>query len=315
MPNTFSNRLRPYFGIFVFFLIFGLTLVLVLNGIKPDILSIFLNVISFVMVIGLFAVFVPYSFAFPVCFISSVASPAFIILIWFTQKGFLGTPFPMLAMLAVAGTWILAQLKTFKKNLLSTRQLEIILVLFSFYSFSGIVAFSNPGLTIQPTEDMMFIFGLILFWIVSLQITNMTLRAYLINKILNTSNRLKLLEQYRNKLEKKVDAKQYTINQVDFMLYYLAPALEEFILGNFEGSYENAFKIVFDEEFDKIYKVQDYDKKRPTFAHIRNTLAHAQAHSAKIKKVEDIRNVKNRLFDDTQSLLIIVKEFMDTVTS
>lgn len=107
----------------------------------------------------------------------------------------------------------------------------------------------------------------------------------------------------------------YDSREIDFIFYYLKPAFEDFIVGNFENSFENAFKIVFDGEFDNLYKIANYDNRRKSYARIRNTLAHARARSARVKKVQDVKEMKKQLFDSTLNILATVKEFMDAIAS
>jgi hypothetical protein len=312
--RKFPSRFRPYLAIVFFFSALVIAAVYFLYRPIPDIFSLYLNIISILMVVGLFAVNVPYNFAYYFCLATAMLSPFFCMLVWFTQKGFLGTPIPIAVILPVESIWVVAHRKTYRRNLFNMRFLESILIIFSLYTFGGNIAFSIPSITNQTaTPDTMFIVGIGLFFIVSLQITNMAYRTILLNKNLNETNRLKLLERYRDKL--KINVRKYDSQKVDFILYYLEPALEDFVFGDFEGSFENAFKIVFDREFDKIYRINNYRKRRKPFAGIRNTLAHARAWSADIKKVEDIKKVKSEIFDHSLNLLGIVKEFMDAIVS
>jgi hypothetical protein len=285
-----------------------------LSSAKLEVFSLFLNGISILMVIGLFAVFVPYSFSYYLSLLSAVITPAFNMLVWFVNvqtRLSLSPAISFISILIVGIVILTAHQFTYKENLSDRSFLEGLIVMILFYLFATMLFLSNPSSTDLTAIDSMFIMGIAIFVVVATQIVNMTLRVKMLNERLGIKNRTKKIELYESKLEHS----GYDSREIDFIFYYLKPALEDFIVGNFESSFENAFKIVFDGEFDNLYKIADYDDRRKPYARIRNTLAHARARSARVEKVQDIRETKKQLFNGTLDILAIVKEFMDAIAS
>lgn len=314
MKKMIRGSIRSYFGIISFIIILIITVVYFLPRAKIEVFSLFLNGISILMIIGLFAVFVPYSFSYHLSLLSVVITPAFNMLVWFMnmQARLPLAPVVSFISIPIVGIIILAMHRyTYKENLSGTSFLEGIIVMILFYLFATMLLLSNPDPTQQTSIDSTFIMGVAVFVVVAIQVVNMTSRVKILNERLGMKNRTRKIELYESKLEHS----GYDSTKLDFIFYYLKPALEDFIVGDFENSFENAFKIVFDGEFDSIYKIPNYDDRRKPYAKIRNTLAHACARSAEVKKVEDVRKMKKGLFESTLNILDIVKEFMDAISS
>ena len=314
MRNKIPRSIRSYFGILSFIIISVVSVVFFFSRARIEFLSLFLNTISILMVIGLFAIFVPYSFSHILSLLSVVITPAFNILVWFMNLQArlpLSPVIPFSTILIVGIAILVTHRYTYKENLSGTSFLEGFIVMVLFYVFASMLLLSNPSPTHQTSIDSTFFMGVAVFVVVAIQIVNMTLRVKILNERLGMKNRTRKIEFYESKLEHR----GYNSTIITFILYYLKPAFENFIVGDFESSFENAFKIVFDGEFDNVYRIANYDNRRKPYAKIRNTLAHARARTADVRKVQDIKKIKKGLFDSTLDILDVVKEFMDAIFS
>ena len=310
--------LRPYFGIISLLIITAVASTYIFSRTNLEIYSFILSIISVLMIMGFFGVFVPYSFSFYLCLFSSAVFPAFNLSVWSAQRvpshGFVS----IVAILLVGVIPILAHRYVYKIDLTTPTVYEGTMIMFLFYLFGAVLFSSIPQLAPQTTIDFIFWMGICMFIIVSVQITNIAFRVKILNDRLKIKNRIKKVEMYENALEKK---SQYDENDIDLILFYLKISLEDFIAGDFEGSFESAFKILFDEYqgqyvFKDIHQIQNYEDRRKKYAKIRNSLVHAKARSARIQKTEDLKKVRKGLFENALDLLKIVKfEYMDVITS
>lgn len=211
---------------------------------------------------------------------------------------------------------MIAQRYVYKKDLTTPTVYESTMIMFLFYLFGAVLFSSIPQFTPQTTIDFIFWAGIVVFIIVSVQITNIAFRVKILNEKLKIRNRIRKVETYERILEKKT---KYNEDDVDFILFYLKKSFENFIAGNFEGSFESAFKILFDEYrgqyvFKNIHQIRNYKGRRRKYAKIRNSLVHARARST--QKTEDLKKVRKELFENALDLLEIVKfEYMDIITS
>lgn len=314
MWNKITRSVRSYFGILFFLIVLLVAVVHFFSGARFEALSLFLSIISILMVIGLFAYFVQYSIAYFLSLLSVIITPAFNMLLWFmsVQARFPLSPVIRFIAILIVGVGILVIHRyTYDRSLSGTRLLEGFIAMVLFYLFASMLFLSNPSPTDQTSIDTTFIMGVAVFAVVAIQVVNMTLRVKILNQRLGMKNRTRKIQFYESRLENR----GYDSATVDFIFYYLKPAFEDFIVGDFASSFENAFKIVFDREFDSIFQIPNYKARRAPYAKIRNTLAHARAETADIRRIQDIKKVKAELFGSTLSILDIVKEFMDAISS
>lgn len=319
MPLKLSfSSIGSYFGVISFLAITVIVTVYILSRTVLEIYSIFLAAISILMVIGLFAVFVPYSFSFHLCLFSSVIFPAFSLSVWSVQRT---APYNLIVSVISPFAGIIPLIVhryTYNKDLTIPPVQVGTWTVFLFFSFSAVLFASIPQLTPQMTIDTIFFSGLTAFTCISVQITNMTFRIKILNDKLQMKNRIRKVETYGSLLEKK---SQYHKDQIAFILFYLNQSLEDFTVGDFERSFENSFKILFDEHkgnyiFADVHTIQKYESRRMVYAPIRNSLVHAKAHSGKIQKTEDLKRIRKGLYENALTLLRIVKsEYMDVISS
>lgn len=114
--KLFLTKLSPYLGVVIFFLMLVILVFFFLFRTRLDVLSIYLSTISIIMVVGLYAIFVPFSFSYYLCLATVMLSPAFSILVWFINKRLLESPVPATVVLLVPIVIIIAHFKTYKKE-------------------------------------------------------------------------------------------------------------------------------------------------------------------------------------------------------
>lgn len=192
MNNRIPRNIRSYFGIISFLMVLVVAVVYFLSRAKLEVLSLFLNGISILMIIGLFAVFVPYSFSYYLSLLSVVITSAFNMLVWFMnmQARLSLSPVVSFISILIVGIVILtAHRHTYKENLSGTSFLEGIIVMILFYLFATMLFLSNPSSTDSTAIDSMFIMGIAIFVVVAIQVVHMTLRVKILNERLGMKDR------------------------------------------------------------------------------------------------------------------------------
>ena len=146
---------------------------------------------------------------------------------------------------------------------------------------------------------------------VSVQITNMTYRVKVLNQDWEISNRIKLLEKYDEQLKKiSTNYAEDEREKIKSIQFFLEHSVNDFISGDFETSYLNSFKILFDQRggnyvYRNIYQIERFYDLRGNFATIRNNLVHS-------RDSETLKQTRKSLFKNSLELLHIVKwDFMD----
>jgi len=265
-------------------------------------ISIALWIWSVLMIVGQFAVFLPSSWAYYVYLVSFVLSIAFVNLIWL----FLRLQ-PLLVAIYPLSTLLLVGLAYFiHHRTKETISSKVELVIFSVFSFGLILALSNWSAVPQLTADLLYLGGLVLFVVVSIFNLNTSYRANLLNSKLNMQDRVSMFRIYKRKLREKDKS-----SDIDLILYYFKSSTEQFVKGDFENSFMDAYKILFDKAFDKLHKIQNINLRRKPFKDIRNALAHAKV----VKDVEKLREMKKHLCSNNLEILRIAKsEFMDVLS-
>ena len=268
---------------------------------EPNWISITIWIWSILMIAGQFAVFLPISWAYYVYLVSFILSLAFVNLIWLLLRfpSLFGIIYPISTFLFVILIFFVHH-KT--KETISSR---VELVVFSVFSFGLIIALSNWSAVPQLTSDFLYFGALFLFAVVSIFNLNTTYRTSLLNAELHVRDRISMFRDYKQKLQKKDKP-----SDVHLILYYFKSTIDQFVQGDFENSFMNAYKIVFDRAFDKLHKIQDVKVRRKPFKDVRNALAHAKV----VKDVKKLREMKKQLCTTDIEILKIVKfEFMDVL--
>lgn len=195
---------RSYGSIISFLFITVVVTTYMLSRTNIEMYSVSLSIIAVLMIIGLFAVFLPYSFSFYLFLFSSVIFPGFSLCLWFVQR------VPSQYGVASGVTIVLLGLVpiivhryAYKKDFTTSAVYEGSLIVFLFYSFGAVIFSSIPYLAPQATIDTIFFMGIVTFLLVSVQLTNVTFRVKKLNEKLQMRDRTKMIETYENALENK----------------------------------------------------------------------------------------------------------------
>ena len=189
---------------------------------------------------------------------------------------------------------------------------------FSIFFFGLLFVFGTSKTISQSVYDQLFFLTLALFVFTGVFGVNQLFRGAMLKKELKIINRETYPSQVKDELMKKTNACE---GEVDLLAYYLKSALNSFVEGDYERSFMDAYKIVFDNKrkaFEHIYVLPENTERQQYFANIRDALSHAK-HSIKGKKENDkerldrIKESKKKLYKSTLELLKIVKfEFIDS---
>ncbi len=261
--------------------------------------SILLIMLVFVIIAGQLLVGYQYSFTYPLYFLSCTLSVAVPLFFWTAIRG-LGVFYlliiPYLAMV------VAVHLKTRERQVMfySSSTFSIVLFALMFVLSSGSLS--------QSAIDTFFGAAIVLFSLVSIPLLNTAYRTAILNRELKIRNIDDYLEDSRKKLLNKFTSKA---EDVEMLLYYADHALNSFIEGDFETSFIEAYKIVFDnqgEAFKEIY-VLPKPNEGSKFSEVRAKLAHAKGRNSNLKKVKEN---KKKLYKNTLHLIKILKlEFID----
>jgi hypothetical protein len=261
-------------------------------------LSIAIAVAVIIMLTGQLSTVTSYSLAYFLYYASYFVSTIVALYIWMSSR------FPffdiyLLSLLVIFATVFVAHFKTRKRP-----GVFPLFPVISISIFGLLIALSSGSITGQ-TADWLFGISFLLFTFVTIQCLNSTYRTRILNKKLHIVSVEDYCSDRENKLIERFNA---AIPDVDLLLYYLRSALNRFVNGDLEGSYMDAFKIVFDEQgqaFKQIFILSDVNKKAKPYSETRAILTHAKGRGAALKKIKE---EKFELFDKTLDLLEIVKE-------
>ncbi len=192
--------------------------------------------------------------------------------------------------------------------------------MFSIFFFGLLLVFGISQTIDSSTYDRLFLLTMVLFIITSIFGLNIAFRTLVLNRKLGIRDRNRYLRKTKDDLlEKYTNAHA----DIDLLIYYLSSSLDSFIDGDFERSFMDAYKIVFDNQskaFKTIYVLPEDKERSMRFAEIRDNLSHAHIREKKKGKEEtdkkeylkNLKELKKRLFRDTLDLLRIVRyEFID----
>jgi hypothetical protein len=110
---------------------------------------------------------------------------------------------------------------------------------------------------------------------------------------------------------------------IDLLMYYLSSSLDSFVYGDFDRSFMDAYKIIFDSRgtaFKTIYTLPENKDRRKHFTDIRDILSHAcitekkkgEKETEEKKYIQKLKELKKGLFRETLELLKIVRfEFVE----
>jgi hypothetical protein len=193
---------------------------------------------------------------------------------------------------------------------------------FSIFFFGLLLIFGLSQKIEGNTLDTFFGLTMLLFSITSIIGLNMSWRTLILNRELGIRDRQRFILKTKDELLKK-NANQDVRNDVDLLMYYLRSSLDSFVEGNFDDSFMDAYKIVFDSKgtaFKAIHVLPENKDRQKRFREIRNCLSHAHIDERKTKetneeKKKDLQKLKDthkRLFQDNLDILRIVKsEFIE----
>jgi hypothetical protein len=195
--------------------------------------------------------------------------------------------------------------------------------MFSVFSFEMVFVLEVSSSINSSAQDNLFQVSMLIFLIVSIFALNGSFRTLCLNRSLSISDRNKYLRKMKDSLLEKYESDEAHA-KVDMLFYYLDSSLDSFVEGDFERSFNDAFKIAFDlngKAFEAIYVLPENKERREHYSEIRNILSHARLSSKKkgAEKTEDekkdfqrLKEVKKNLFRETLELLKIVKvEFVE----
>jgi len=272
-----------------------------------------LMVVIIIMFMGQVFVITPFSLAYRFYLVSCQVSIAYSMLIWISHH----PPFIDIYVIIVGAlvliiyffhTWTREWLRTFPMT-----------QVFSIFFFGLLIVLSDPKATPTTSYDMLFGLTIALFTLVAILGLNMAYRTMTLNKELKISDRIEYVRICKEKLVRKYEDAEADI---DLLMYYFSSSLDYFIEGDFEKSFMEAYKIVFDSRgtaFKTIYTLPNVEERGKGVTEIRNILSHAHVKSkpkeekeSEVEELQKLKKVKKKLFDETLSLLKTVRfEFIE----
>lgn len=255
-----------------------------------------------IMLTGQISVISRHSFAYWLYYVSCVVSIGFALFFWMNRNA----PFLDLYLFTQVALILVIHIVHIK-----TRKILRVFPMFGIFTvfLLGLLIVLGTGAMTQYSSNLMFGLTLILFVLVAIQSLNMTYRSRVLNKELNVRNTEDYVRGCKDRLLSKFKNEG---SDIDLLTYYFSSSSERFVEGDFMSSFIDAYKIVFDGEgqaFHSIYVLPNVKDRMKSFANIRAILAHAKGRGAKLP---EIKQAKKKLFDETISLLKIVKfEFIE----
>lgn len=259
--------------------------------------SIIMTVATAIMLAGQISVGSNYGFAYWLYYVSYMVSMVLALFVWMPSH----FPFIDVYLFILVAFFLfinIAHIKT-RKWLRAFPAFD----LFSIFLFGLLIALSTGNITGQNC-DLLFGITIVLFGFVAIQILNVTYR----NRVLNRELKINNVEEYTERCKKELLGKfKDEVSDVNLLIFYFYSSLERFIEGDFDRSFLDAYKIVFDEDgkaFERIYVLPSVRERMKRYSHIRAVLAHAKGRGAKLPEIKEI---KRNLFVEIISLLKIVK--------
>lgn len=191
---------------------------------------------SALMLMGQISSITTYRFAYILYYISCVVSIALAMFVWMTRI------YPLIEVYITVLVALFLAIHIFHRVTRKQVKTFPLANLFSIFMFALLIVLS-PGTLAMYTSDWLFSITLILLIFVAVQNLNQTYRTRTLCKNLNVSNIDEyLLDCERRLLTKFKEAKP----DVNLLSYFLRSSLESFIEGEFDRSFMDSFKIVFD---------------------------------------------------------------------
>jgi hypothetical protein len=187
---------------------------------------------------------------------------------------------------------------------------------FSIFFFALLITFGISQPIESGTQDMLFGLTIVLFALVSIFGLNITFRNMVLNRKLGIMDKNRYLRKTKEALlDKYTNADTHA--DIDLLMYYLSSSFDSFVEGDFERSYMDAYKIVFDlngKAFKEIYVLPENKERQKHFTDIRHLLSHAHISQKKKEKEKDekalqkLKELKKGIFKENLDLLKTVKD-------
>lgn len=298
LPKTVRKVLTKYPALIITATVFyAVILLLATPSLNKTPLSAVFAIAFVIMLSGQISTISNYSFAYFLYYASCVISFVLALYLWMSAR----FPFYDIYFLVLLSVLVVIHVS----HLVTRKRLETLpaFSIFSIFLFGLLIAFST-GTMAQQTTDWLFWLTVTLFMFVVVQCLNAAYRVRILNKSLQMSS----IEEYCMNCESRLHEKFKTETaDTDLLLYYLRSSLRRFTEGDFEGSFIDAYKIVFDEDgraFEKLYVLPNAKELVQPYSRTRAVLAHAKGRDAILS---DVKKTKRRLFEDTINILTILK--------
>jgi len=306
-PSEIFGRVISRFHLFITLVGIPLYMILLYFVIFPSRSSewsIVLATVTTLMLMGQFSIVSRHSFAYWLYYVSCVVSIGFALFFWFNRNA------PFLEHYLLTLTVLILVIHILHIKTRKTLRVFPMFQIFSIFLF-GLLIVLGTGEVTQYSSNWMFGLTLFLFIFVAIQSLNMAYRNKVLNKALKTANTEDLIGKCRDRLLGKF---KNETSDIELLIYYFSSSLEHFVEGNFDSSFLDAYKILFDEEgkaFQNIHVLPDAKEsiRAKSYSKTRAILTHAKGRDADLP---EIKQTKKKLFNETIDLLKIVKfEFIE----
>lgn len=194
--------------------------------------------------------------------------------------------------------------------------------IFSFFFAGSLIVFSSSPTISITSQNTLFHVTIILFSVTSVFGFNIAYRNMLLNKELKIRDGNEYLRRSKDDLLEKYTNSDDRAD-IDLLIYYLSSSLDSFVEGDFERSFMDAYKIVFDlsgKAFKNIYQLPENKERQKHFSEIRHHLSHAHISEGKKENkneekrdLQKLKEIKKSLFRETLDILKIVRfEYIET---
>lgn len=301
-----NTLLRNIYSIFSFSMLIFIS-INALSNFSFDLTSILLIITTVVIFMGQVLILTPYSIAYPLYLVSSFGGTTISLLLWLSRVApsipiYLASVFVIVVIPLAIHTYT-------RKKALSFPVLHF----YSIFMFSLVIIFGFQG-QLQVSNSL-FEVTLFLYMLVAIFALNTSFRTMVLSQELKIRDKTSFLVKAKEDLSKKFTSDDAQ-SEIDLLLYYLSSSLDSFIDGDFQRSFIDAFKIVFDnkrEAFKNIYVLPENKEQYKHFAEIRDNLSHAHIRNTKGEKskekqyVNKINKLQKELFEENLNLLKIVR--------
>lgn len=273
------------------------------------------------MLLGQALLITPFSITYPFYLFSCFSVIAISVLYWIAQHLPLTETYLVLYYLVIAVLIVVPFVIHFftRKRNIGTFSF---VPLFSIFLFGLLLTFGISQTIGRSTQDSLFYVTMVLFILTSIFGLNNSFRTLVLDRNLGIKDRNSYVRKCKDDLLKKYLSTDAS-DSVNLLIYYLGSSLDAFVEGDFERSFMDSYKIVFDlngKAFKAIYELPENKERQKHFSDIRNLLSHAHIRQRKAKEgteetkkdFQKLKDVKKTLFRDTLDILKIVKfEFIE----